>query len=244
MSSRRCAKSVIAEPPASAGSGDCADPVAPLDPERALALAYVPAGRRSAIEALWRLDVTLGAVLVTGRDPMVSRIRLAWWREALERLDHQPPPPEPILSGVAAHLLPHGIAGADLAAMEEGWEILASPGPLTTSDLEDYAKARGGTLFALSARLLGSEDRDERVARAGEAWALIDLARRSRDPREKEEARAAARSRAAGGTWPARLRPLGMLAMLAFEDARGPRWQRQGSPRRVLRMVRHRFTGR
>ena len=63
---------------------------------------------RPRVEALWRLDVTLGAVLATGREPMVSRIRLAWWREALERLDREPPPAEPVLQALAAHVLPAG----------------------------------------------------------------------------------------------------------------------------------------
>ena len=41
-----------------------------LDPDRMLALAYVPAARREAIAALWRLDAALGAVLATGTDPI------------------------------------------------------------------------------------------------------------------------------------------------------------------------------
>ena len=44
-------------------------------------------GRGPALEALWRLDVTFAAILAAGREPMVSRLRLAWWREALEALD-------------------------------------------------------------------------------------------------------------------------------------------------------------
>ena len=70
-----------------------------LDADRRLALAYASVRARPALEALWRLDVTLGAVLATGREPMVSRIRLAWWREALEAARPAPPPPEPVLQG-------------------------------------------------------------------------------------------------------------------------------------------------
>jgi hypothetical protein len=39
----------------------------PLDPDRTLALAYVPAARRPAVEALWRLDAALASVLSTAR---------------------------------------------------------------------------------------------------------------------------------------------------------------------------------
>jgi len=68
-----------------------------LDPDRTLALAYVPTRHREAVHALWTLDAALGAVLTTGREPAIRQIRLAWWREALERLDGAPAPAEPAL---------------------------------------------------------------------------------------------------------------------------------------------------
>ena len=158
-----------------------------LDPDRRLALAYAPAFARPALEALWRLDVTLGAALAAGREPMVSRIRLAWWREALERLDREAPPPEPVLAALAAHVLP-----------------------------------------------------------AGMRWALVDLARRSADRGGAQAAFEAARSIADEAAWPPQLRPLGMLSVLARRDAarRVGTWEPQGSPARMLRMLRHRLTGR
>ena len=113
-----------------------------LDPDRSLALAYVPAARRAAVEALWRLDSTLAAVLSTGREPMISQIRLAWWREALEKLDRERPPSEPTLEAAAEHLLPAGIRGAELSEMESGWSVLLSPDPLSAEDLGDYAARR------------------------------------------------------------------------------------------------------
>src|SRR3954469_8148024 len=101
-----------------------------LDPDLRLALAYASSKARPALEALWRLDVTLGAVVARRREPMVARIRLAWWREALERLASPPPPPEPVLQALAAQVLPAGISGAALAEMEEGWSLLLAEGPL------------------------------------------------------------------------------------------------------------------
>jgi phytoene synthase len=213
-----------------------------LDPDRRLALAYVPAPARPAVAALWRLDVTFASVLATGRDKMVSRIRLAWWREALEKLDREAAPPEPLLQALAADVLPAGIAGAELAAMEMGWATLLSDLPLTAGELDGYARERGARLFGLSARLLG--DPDFPVGAAGKLWALIDFARHSARP---EEARTALEAAAAGpaARWPRALRPLGMLAALARRDlARsGASWERQGAPARMLRMIRHRLAG-
>lgn len=187
---------------------------------------------------LWRLDVTLGAVLATGSEPRVSLIRLAWWREALARLDLAPPPAEPVLQGLAAHVLPV-VSGAELAIMEEGWAELTVEGALDGDALARYAGTRGGRLFRYSARLLGI---DGDVEAAGERWALVDLARHS--TRDAATAFAAAAGQAPL-KWPKPLRPLGMLDALARRDvARGAEsFERLGSPGRILRMLRHRLTG-
>ncbi|HEY7809526.1 MAG TPA: squalene/phytoene synthase family protein [Allosphingosinicella sp.] len=218
--------------------------MAELDRDRFLALSYVPARARPAVEALWRLDATLGAVLTSGRDPLISQIKLAWWRDALEGLGSGRPPAEPALEAVAAHVLPLGFAGAELATMEAGWTLLLTPDPLTPDELARYSLERGGRLFGFTARALGGEESD--VVRAGgEAWALIDLARHSGSEVDAQAAVAAARERGMG-KWPARLRPLGMLAALAARDAeRGAgNWEEPGAPPRMLRMLRHRLTGR
>jgi len=213
-----------------------------LDSDRRLALAYVPAAARPALEALWLLDVTFASVLATGTDRMISRIRLAWWRESLEKLDREAAPLEPLLQSLSAHVLPAGVTGAELAAMEEGWAVLLSGAAPTGAELSAFARVRGGGLFRLSARLLG--DSDFPVERAGMLWALADLARHSAEPDEAEAAFSIARPQAQVN-WPRPLRPLGMLAVLARRDfeRRPLSWERQGSPARMLRMIRHRLTG-
>jgi phytoene synthase len=214
-----------------------------LDPDRLLALSYVPARRRAAVGALWRLDAALGAALAGGREPMISRIKLAWWREALERLDREPAPAEPVLQALAEHVLPAAIGGAELAGMEEGWAVLAGPETLGADELTAYARARGAGLFRYTARLLG--DPAAPVEDAGEAWALVDLARHCATAADSDIALAAARERALPRYWPSRLRPLGMLAVLAARDgdpARLP-WEARGAPARMWRMLRHRISG-
>ncbi len=215
----------------------------PLDPDRMLALSYVPAVKRAAVDALWRVDAALGAVLSWGREPMIGRIKLAWWREALERLDSAPAPAEPVLQLAARHILPNGVSGAELSELEAGWAALLSGEALEAEELELYAEARGAALFALTARLLDREPTAEQV-HAGEAWALIDLARHSGQP-DALVALIAAQARIEPVAWPVRLRPIGMLAVLAARDAaHGTPFEPAGSPGRMLRMLRHRFTGR
>jgi phytoene synthase len=208
-----------------------------LDPDRQLALAYIPAPVRPGVEALWRLDASFASILATGTEPLISQMRLAWWREALEWLDTAPPLAEPVLEALAAHVLPV-VSGAELAAMEEGWLILLSEEALTGDALARYARLRGGLLFAYSARLLGGPDFP--VGQAGELWALADLARHSRRADEIKSPPSESKKR-----WPRKLRPLGMLAMLAKRDLErlGLEQEQPGSPGRILRMIRHRISG-
>lgn len=217
-----------------------------LDADRTLALTYVPAARREAVAALWRLDLAMGAVLAGGREPLISQIKLTWWRDSLEKLDREEAPAEPVLQALALHVLPRGVSGAELAKMEEGWAVLLSQEPLTEAELASYARQRGALLFRLSAILLGEEVSAE-FARAGEGWALMDLARHSNDL-DAKAAIAAARERLAEviSRWPARLRPIGMLFALARRDTEreGDEAEPHGAPGRMLRMLRHRLTGR
>jgi phytoene synthase len=187
----------------------------------------------------------MGQALAGGREPLISQIKLAWWREALEKLDTARAPAEPVLQAVAEHVLPGGIGGAELARMEQGWSVLLAQQPLTAEELALYAATRGGLLFRYTASLLGQAG-EAGIDRAGEVWALADLARHSADAQDADNAIAEARARDWRVRWPAALRPLGMLAALGARDAEEgrPRWEEQGAPRRMLRMLRMRLTGR
>lgn len=216
-----------------------------LDPDRRLALAYVARARRPALAALWDLDLAFASVLAGGSDPMISRIRLAWWRDSLEKLDRGRPPAEPLLETLARDVMTAGVTGAELASMEEGWSRLLEAGTLGPDELESHARRRGGALFRLSAVLLGDSDPGTGIAEAGEIWALVDLARHVRGEDDSAAALAAARTRRFPDSWVPGLRPLGMLASLARRDAHcGRPLEPQGAPGRMGRMLLHRLTGR
>ena len=82
--------------------------------DRDLVRLYWPVELRPAFDALFGIDDALAEVVATATQPALGAIRLAWWREALERLDASPPPPEPRLQAAATELLPRGISGATL----------------------------------------------------------------------------------------------------------------------------------
>lgn len=205
---------------------------------RALILAHTRAARRPALAALLALDDTLANILRTTREPMVGQMRLTWWHDALTALDTHPPPAQPVLQGLAQTVLPRGVAGAALATLVEGWEVLLEDGALPPDALALYAERRGAGLFTLAGRLLGAGPADP-LADAGRGWALADLARHS-------AADSAAALAAAGpafavvraARWSRPARPLGMMARLAALPA-------DASPaRRALTVLRHRLTGR
>lgn len=222
--------------------------VAPIaNPESALALGYARPALRPALAALLELDSTLAAVLRTTREPLVGQMRLTWWHEALTRLDSAPPPAEPVLVALAAAVLPHGVTGARLATMIDGWEELLDE-DLAHEAMMRFAERRGTGLFDVAGALLGAHA-DDPLAAAGAGWALVDLARHLRDPRAGEKALIAARSLLGAATrvrWSRETRPLGALAHLALLDASVPLDQPLpiGSPRRVARLAWHRLTGR
>jgi 15-cis-phytoene synthase len=206
-------------------------------------VAYAPAAVRPALAALFALDERLGSVVGTTSEPQIGLIRLAWWREALERLDRAPPPAEPMLAAAAGTLVARGIGGAALAELEQGWAALLDD-PLDAAGVQRFGRLRGATLFTTAARLLRAED--PRLVPAGEGWALADLAHRHSDPRVRGLARDVGRralGSVSGGLWPVQARPLAMLVALARRDLAvdGPR--HQGSPGRLLRMLALRLTG-
>ena len=203
--------------------------------ERALALRYAPAEARAALAVLFALDARLRAITLAARDPMIGLMRLTWWREALEALDVAPPPAEPLLRALAADALTCGVSGAALARLTAGWEVLLDGQPDGQPDWPEVARERAW-LFRLAQDVLGRTD--PRAGQVGLFWSRVDLAL----DWPAGSPMLAALDSAYRTPWPAVLRPLGALGLLARLDAAGR--GRPGDPRRVGRLLIHRLTGR
>ncbi len=215
--------------------------ILPLRPEHALAVAYAPRTARPGLAALLALDDRLATIVRAAREPLIGRMRLTWWFEALERLDGAPPPAEPVLRALAANVLPHGVTGAGLATMIDGWEALLTDEPLDNAALDLFASARGRTLFDAMASVSGASD--SQAGQAGRGWALLDLANNLSDREAAERAgRIAAESLrdAFKDRWSREGRALGALALTARLEAE----DRIGPGARVARMLWHRLSGR
>jgi 15-cis-phytoene synthase len=218
---------------------------ASLNPELELALSYAPPATRSGVAALFALDAALANVLRSTTEPLLGQMRLTWWWEALNALDHGPAPAEPVLKSIAREVVGHGIAGARIAAMIEGWEALLDE-PLDERAIARHGESRGATLFMLAGEILKSAD--DPLAAAGRGWALADLALHVRDEAVARNARARADralTAAVAMRWSRQGRTLGALARLAAADLALPHgvMPRRGAPRRVARVAWHRLTG-
>ena len=208
---------------------------AAIGADRVLMLRLVPTEVRLAFEALFQIDAAMGDVVARSTQPALAAVKLAWWRERLEDLDSGVVPAEPRLQAAAEHLLPLGIGGSDIAALEDGWATL-----LEEHVDPDRIKQRGSQLFRLGARLLGNDD--ERIGDAGALYALVSVGRRG-VPQLFEHA-AGSRKRLAKHRFPRSLRPLSALARLAVRDLNeGPSFEQEGSPPRLAAMLRHRWSG-
>lgn len=220
MSSKRRKPSAIAEP----------------QRDHDLVRLYWPTRLRPAFDALFAIDRAMAEAVANASQPGLAAIKLAWWRDELEKLDRQPPPGEPRLQAVSRELLPRGLAGTEIAGLEEGWaELLRTEAPQAA--ILCVGK-RGPLLFELAARLLALEP-SELVRQCGEQFAVADLARRGLSDLAPQPLGRTERA-------PSRLRPLTMLAAVARRDLErgGPPFEAEASPGRAWVLLRHRLTGR
>lgn len=201
--------------------------------DRDLVRLYWPVELRAAFDALFAIDDVMAEVVASSTQPALGAIRLAWWREALERLDHHPPPPEPRLQAAAAELLPRGVTGKALAALEDGYAALLDEQP-DSGRLGDG----GAASFAIGAALLGADD--SKLADAGRLHAFASAARNGLAAIPDD----VSFSELADHRFPRALRPLTGFARLALRDIkRAPSLEPEATPARAAALLAHRLSG-
>jgi len=173
-------------------------------PQR-LALSYASRRSHAATLALLALDARLAAILRGRREPIAVQLRLAWWRDMLERPPREWPLGEPQLEALRAWREP-----AALAALPSAWEGLLAD-DLTLAAIAEFADGRAAAFGAL-ARELGVEA--AAAVAAARIWALADLAANISDGAERERVVACGRELAPPPHLAASLRPLAVLAAL------------------------------
>lgn len=153
------------------------------DRDRFLTTLFAPAQVREDLLALYAFNYELAKIRETVHEPMMGRIRLQWWRDAVAEIAAGQAPrqhevAEPLARTIRAHRLSQAVLGRMIDAREQ--DLLSDP-PATMAELEDYADATGGGLNLLALEILSVADPNGSAATAarhvGVAYALVGLLR-------------------------------------------------------------------
>lgn len=205
-----------------------------IGPDAQLALAYAPAKSRAHYEALLGFDAALGQAFRATSEVGLIQIRLAWWRDQLEEATAR----EPVIAALQAMIRSHDVSVAALTRVIDGWAVLLDDPPYDDATLLEYARLRGGELFAVAAQLSGAVVGDE----AGIGWALTDFARHCSDFDTAARALALARDhlrRKVAVCLPGPMRALAILTRFAEADCQRAVDQQRaaGSPHRIIQAI-------
>jgi len=143
------------------------DLVRDADRERFLGALFAPEPRRSGLLALLAFDHELARTRSVTREPMLARIRLEWWREAMaEAAGSGKPRAQPIVEALTETVRRHGLALEAMVDLIDAREEEIE-GPL------DVMRA-GHALADLELAVLGVEDAASRQAAhaIGAAWLM------------------------------------------------------------------------
>jgi phytoene/squalene synthetase len=143
------------------------DIVRAADRDRFLAALFAPEPARRGLLALLAFDHELARTRTVTREPMLARIRLEWWREAVaEAGGGGKPRAQPIVESLGETIRRHGLTVDQLVALIDAREEEIE-GPL------DVLRA-GHALADLQLCLLGVDDAASREASraVGAAWLM------------------------------------------------------------------------
>lgn len=158
----------------------CAGLVRRFDNDRFLCSLFAPAVEREALAALYAFNIEIARAREAAREPMLGRIRLQWWRDAIVGIHAGRNQREPVAAALADAVARFDLSCDHLQRLVDGREFDCEDRPPSTlDDLVAYAEATAAPLVALSAEICGA--RDDRVRSAsrdlGIAWALTGLIR-------------------------------------------------------------------
>lgn len=151
------------------------------DHDRFLTALFAPAGSREALFALYAFNHEVAKTREVVSEPALGRIRLQWWRDALDAIyaggalrRHE------VVVPLAAAIRRHSLPRARFEALIDAREAdLTDEAPPTLAVLETYAEASSANLILLALEVLrGSGEAVQAAGRAvGIAYALSGLLR-------------------------------------------------------------------
>jgi len=180
------------------------------DAER-IALGYTPLSHRAMLATFFAFDRRLGKLLARTAEPTLGQLRLAWWREALNKPVALRAKGDLVLDSISQHW-----AGKELLLLPliDCWETFAVSEELSSDILHFFAFNRSKPLLSLFE--FSKQGDKARAESAAFRWALADAAAHVSDEGERMQIVAVARSRtSSGGSIPRFARGLAVLDALS-----------------------------
>ncbi len=151
-----------------------------MDRDRFVTTLFAPAERREALFGLHAFNIEVAQIRELVREPLLGRIRLQWWRDALEEARAGRVVAHPVVQALGAAFTRFSLSRQPFDRLLEVRErdMEAEP-PEDLAALEAYAEGTAGAVTILGLEILGVRDPEALAAArsVGTAWALTGLLR-------------------------------------------------------------------
>jgi len=158
----------------------CAQQVRRHDNDRFLCALFAPAERREALFALYAFNLELASIPEKVSEPLLGRMRLQWWREALADDPNGRAAGHEVHGPLARAVAETGLAEAALRRLIDARESDLEARPIgDRAGFAAYAATTAGTLADMTLDVLGVGDPPAREAarHVGLAWAGLGILR-------------------------------------------------------------------
>lgn len=149
------------------------------DRQRYQTALFAPPERRDALFALYAFNFEIARIREAAREPLLSRVRLQWWRETVDEIyAGAKPRRHDVVEALAAAIRNHGLSRGSFDALLDARETdLSDDPPPTLAALEAYADGSSASLVRLALEALGARDEGTTAAgrTVGIAYSLAGL---------------------------------------------------------------------
>jgi NADH dehydrogenase [ubiquinone] 1 alpha subcomplex assembly factor 6 len=128
------------------------------DRDRFQTAIFAPLAAREALFSLYAFNYEIARVRESVREPMLGRIRLQWWREAIEAAyTGATPRQHEVVEPLTAVIRERGLSRAHFERLIDSRERDLDPSPpATLAELKDYAEGSSAPLIQLALEILGA----------------------------------------------------------------------------------------
>ena len=147
------------------------------DRDRFVCALFAPAAARESLFAVYAFDREIGRIVESMREPVLARMRLQWWRDALPRIAAASPPRHPIADSVAAAIRGHGLDPRSFDRLLDARDAQIDGPPTDMAALIVHAENTEGVVMDLALKVLGADAASDAGHHVAVAWSLVEAIR-------------------------------------------------------------------